>query len=155
MKNVSVRIARTPDAADLPLPGYMTAGAAGMDLYANVHDELTLLPGEWFAVPNGVIIALPESYEGQVRSRSGLAYKHGVVVLQGIGTIDWDYRGELKTLLANRGREPHTIRRGDRIAQLVIHKVERAVWDIADSIEPDEPARGTGGYGSTGGVSQL
>ncbi len=150
MNNVTVRIARTPDAADLPLPEYMTAGAAGMDLFANVHGDLIILPGEWFAVPNGIVIALPDGYEGQVRSRSGLAYKHGIAVLQGIGTIDWDYRGELKTLLTNRGHEDFIIRRGDRIAQLVIHKVERVTWDVADIIKPNETTRGSSGYGSTG-----
>ncbi|MDR1703326.1 MAG: dUTP diphosphatase, partial [Clostridiales bacterium] len=115
MNNVTVRITRTPDAADLPLPQYMTDGAAGMDLFANIHEDLVIPVNGWFAVPNGIIIALPEGYEGQVRSRSGLANRHGIMVHQGVGTIDWDYRGELKTLLANRGSADYTIRRGDRI----------------------------------------
>jgi dUTP pyrophosphatase len=150
VSDLTARIAKTQDAADLPLPGYMTAGSVGMDLYANIQADVTIQPNGSYVVPNGVIIALPAGYEGQVRSRSGLAYKHGIAVLQGIGTIDWDYRGELKTLLANRGQEPYTIKRGDRIAQLVIHKVERIAWDLTDSIDPDETHRGAGGYGSTG-----
>lgn len=147
---MSFRIAKTADAQDLPLPGYMTEGAAGMDLYANVTGDTVIGAGEVALIPLGVVLALPEGYEGQVRSRSGLAAKHMVTVIHGVGTIDWDYRGELMVPLYNHGKAPFTVRRGDRVAQLVISRVERVAWDVRDAIDSAETERGRGGHGSTG-----
>jgi dUTP pyrophosphatase len=144
-------IRRLPHNPDLPLPAYETAQAAGMDLRAAVPEDepLVLRPGSRFAVPTGLAFALPEGFEAQVRPRSGLAAKHGVTCLNTPGTIDADYRGEVKVILVNLGEEDFTIRRGDRIAQLVIAPVVQARWtEVADL---DETARGAGGFGSTGG----
>ena len=147
---VSIAIQQAPHAAGLPLPAYQTAHAAGLDLIAAVADDapLTLEPGRSALVPTGLHIALPEGFEAQVRPRSGLAAKHGVTVLNAPGTIDADYRGEIGVLLINHGQAPFVIRRGERIAQLVIAKVEKALWQSVDTL-PDS-ARGTGGFGSTG-----
>lgn len=142
-----VRIARAPG-CDLPLPTYQTSGAAGMDLAAAIDGDLTIPPGEWRLVPAGFHLAIPEGLEGQVRPRSGLALRHGVTVLNAPGTVDSDYRGELKVTLVNHGREPFVVRRGDRIAQLLICPVVRAEWEPV--AELDGTARGAGGYGSTG-----
>ena len=146
-----VPITRLPQAAGLPLPTYETAQAAGMDLRAAVPEDepLVLRPGDRFAVPTGLAFALPAGFEGQVRPRSGLAFKNGVTCLNTPGTIDADYRGEVKVILINHGPEVFTIRRGDRIAQLVIAPVVQAQWAEVDSL--DETARGAGGFGSTGG----
>ena len=146
-----IRIRRLPHGAGLPLPAYETDGAAGMDLRAAVDEgePLVLHPGAWGAVPTGIAIALPEGYEGQVRPRSGLALKSGVAPLNTPGTIDADYRGEIKVILINHGPRDVTIGRGDRIAQLVIAPVIRAAWSEVDSL--DETPRGAGGFGSTGG----
>jgi len=148
--NPTVPITRLPHGADLPLPAYETAQAAGMDLRAAVpQDEpLTLRPGSRFAVPTGLAFALPPGFEGQVRPRSGLAFKHGVTCLNTPGTIDADYRGEVKVILINHGEEDFVIRRGERIGQLVIAPVVQAVWAEVESL--DETARGAGGFGSTG-----
>jgi len=147
-----VPITRLPHAQGLPLPAYETAQAAGMDLRAAVPDDepLVLRPGDRFAVPTGLAFALPAGFEGQVRPRSGLAFKNGVTCLNTPGTIDADYRGEVKVILINHGPEDFTIRRGDRIAQLVIAPVVQARWAEVDSL--DETARGAGGFGSTGGA---
>ena len=147
---VSITIQQAPHAAGLPLPAYQTAHAAGLDLTAAVADDapLTLEPGRSALVPTGLHIALPEGFEAQVRPRSGLAAKHGVTVLNAPGTIDADYRGEIGVLLINHGQAPFVIRRGERIAQMVIAKVEKALWQSVDTL-PDS-ARGTGGFGSTG-----
>jgi dUTP pyrophosphatase len=131
---------------DLPLPAYETAGAAGLDLRAAA--ETVLKPGERALVPTGLAIALPESYEAQVRPRSGLAVKHGVTVLNAPGTIDCDYRGEIKVPLINHGTEDFVIRRGDRIAQMVVAPVVQLAWSEADSL--DTTVRGSGGFGSSG-----
>ncbi|MBS0363944.1 MAG: dUTP diphosphatase [Proteobacteria bacterium] len=146
----TVPIRRLPHAEGLPLPAYETAQAAGMDLRAAVpQDEpLTLRPGSRFPVPTGLAFALPPGFEGQVRPRSGLAMKHGVTCLNSPGTVDADYRGEVKVILINHGEEDFVIRRGERIAQLVIAPVVQARWDEVDSL--DETARGAGGFGSTG-----
>jgi dUTP pyrophosphatase len=146
-----VPIRRLPHNQDLPLPAYETPGAAGMDLRAAVADDepVILRPGARAAAPTGLALALPEGFEGQVRPRSGLAARHGVTVLNTPGTIDSDYRGEVKVILINLGEEDFTIRRGDRIAQLVIAPVTRARW--AEVATLDETARGDGGFGSTGG----
>jgi dUTP pyrophosphatase len=147
----TIPICRLPHAEGLPLPAYETEGAAGMDLRAALpQDEpLTLRPGERFMVPTGLSIAVPRGYEAQARPRSGLAAKSGITCLNSPGTIDSDYRGELKVILINHGPEDFHIRRGDRIAQLVIAPVARAVWEPVEDL--DETVRGAGGFGSTGG----
>ena len=145
---VAVRITRLPHAADLPLPAYETAGAAGMDMRAALDDRLTLAPGERAAVPTGLAIALPAGYEAQVRARSGLARRHGIAMVNSPGTVDSDYRGELQVLLINLGQEPFTLGRGDRIAQMVVAPVARVALEEVASL--DATARGDGGFGSTG-----
>jgi dUTP pyrophosphatase len=147
----TIAVARLPHAEGLPLPAYETAGAAGMDLRAAVAEDapITLRPGDRFMVPTGLTIALPDGFEAQVRPRSGLAAKAGVTCLNTPGTIDSDYRGEVKVILINLGAEAFTIRRGERIAQMVIAPVVQAAWREVDSL--DETARGAGGFGSTGG----
>jgi dUTP pyrophosphatase len=132
----------------LPLPAYETPGSAGMDLRAAVETPLTLQPGARAAVPTGIAIALPPGYEGQVRPRSGLALRDGVTTLNTPGTIDADYRGEVRVILINHGAVPVTIARGDRIAQLVIAPVVQAAW--REAAELDVTGRGEGGFGSTG-----
>jgi len=148
--NPTVPIRRLEHNPDLPLPAYETAHAAGMDLRAAVPEDepLVLRPGSRFPVPTGLAFALPEGFEAQVRPRSGLAAKHGVTCLNTPGTIDADYRGEVKVILVNLGEEAFTIRRGDRIAQLVIAPVVQARW--TEVAELSETARGEGGFGSTG-----
>ena len=131
-----------------PLPAYETAHAAGMDLRANLAETLTIVPLQRVLVPTGLFMALPIGYEAQIRPRSGLAFKHGITVLNSPGTIDADYRGEIKVLLINFGTEPFDIKEGERIAQMVIAKHEVAQWEIVESL--DETNRGAGGYGSTG-----
>ena len=150
MTGPNVPITRLAHGADLPLPAYETAQAAGMDLRAAVLDDapLTLRPGERFAVPTGLAFALPPGFEGQVRPRSGLAFKSGITCLNSPGTIDADYRGEVKVILINHGPDDFVIRRGDRIAQLVIAPVVQATWDEVEDLEGT--ARGAGGCGSTG-----
>ena len=145
---VPVRVKRLPGAGDLPLPAYATAGAAGMDVVS--AEDVTLAPGARHAVATGLAMAIPQGYEIQVRPRSGLALKHGVTVPNTPGTIDSDYRGELKVIMINLGAEPFAIRRGDRVAQLVLAPVTQASW--LEVGELDETARGEGGFGSTGGV---
>ena len=150
---VEVRIMRLPHGADLPLPSYQSEHAAGLDLLAALPADppLTLAPGARALIPTGIAIALPLDHEAQVRPRSGLAARHGLTVLNAPGTIDADYRGEVKALLVNLGREPVTITRGMRIAQMVIARVERAQWHEVDT--PDhlsDTQRGDGGFGSTG-----
>jgi dUTP pyrophosphatase len=146
----TVPIRRLEHNPDLPLPAYETAQAAGMDLRAAVAEgePLVLRPGARFPVPTGLAFALPEGFEAQVRPRSGLAAKHGVTCLNTPGTIDADYRGEVKVILVNLGEEDFHIRRGDRIAQLVIAPVVQARW--AEVAELDATVRGAGGFGSTG-----
>jgi len=145
-----VNILRLSHAEGLPLPAYETSNAAGMDLRAAVDEDAptVLAPGARAAVPTGFAIALPQGFEAQVRARSGLALKSGVAPLNSPGTVDADYRGEIKVILMNHGTEPFTIRRGDRIAQLIIAPVTQATWREADDL--DETARGAGGFGSTG-----
>lgn len=147
----TIPITRLPHNADLPLPAYETALAAGMDLRAAVGEDepLVLRPGARAAVPTGLAFALPAGFEGQVRPRSGLALKAGVTCLNTPGTVDADYRGEVKVILVNLGEEDFTIRRGDRIAQLIVAPVVQASWREVESL--DETERGAGGFGSTGG----
>lgn len=148
---VRVPVERLPHGRDLPLPAYATPGAAGLDLLAALPEKrpLMLRPFERALVPTGLRIALPEGFEAQVRPRSGLALRHGLTVLNAPGTIDSDYRGELAVLLVNLGSEPVTIRRGERIAQLVLAPVSRLAWEER-SVDVAETGRGTGGFGSTG-----
>lgn len=148
--NVTVDVMRLPHGADLPLPAYHSAAAAGLDLVAAVPADapLTLAPGRYAAVPTGIAIALPPGTEGQVRPRSGLARNHGVTVLNAPGTIDADYRGEVQVLLINHGNEPFVIKRGTRIAQLVVGPAHRATLREVEAL--DATGRGTGGFGSTG-----
>jgi dUTP pyrophosphatase len=150
MTTTDVRVLRLPHGRDLPLPAYQTALAAGMDLMAAVPENapMTLAPGDRALVPTGLVIALPEGTEAQVRPRSGLAARNGVTVLNAPGTIDADYRGEVLVLLVNLGKEPVTITRGMRIAQLIIAQVARVFLSEVASI--NETPRGTGGFGSTG-----
>ncbi|MFG1419699.1 dUTP diphosphatase [Xanthobacter sp. V0B-10] len=150
MSRPVVSVVRLPHGAGLPLPAYATAGAAGLDLPCAVAEDapLVLAPGAIAAVPTGFALALPEGYEGQVRPRSGLALKHGITVLNSPGTIDWDYRGEVKVILVNLGPEPFAFTRGMRIAQLVVAPVTQIM--LAESGELVESARGVGGFGSTG-----
>jgi dUTP pyrophosphatase len=151
MQPIGVAIRRLPHGAGLALPGYATAGAAGMDVLA--AEDLVLAPGARHAVATGFAMAIPPGFEVQVRPRSGLALKHGITVPNTPGTIDSDYRGELKVILINHGTQDFAVQRGDRIAQLVLAPVTRAVWhEVADL---DETARGSGGFGSTGGHAQL
>ena len=131
-----------------PLPGYATPGSAGMDLMANIETPVTLQSLERQLIPTGLFIELPEGYEAQVRPRSGLAIKHGLTCLNSPGTIDSDYRGEIKVILVNVSATPHTIQPGDRIAQMVIGKVEQVGWELVTVI--GETARNAGGFGHTG-----
>ena len=146
----TLRIQRLPHSQGLALPAYETAGSAGMDLRAAVSDDapVTLAPGARALVPTGLKIALEPGFEAQVRPRSGLALKHGITCLNTPGTIDSDYRGEVAVILANLGQEPFVIRRGERIAQMVVARHEQA--RIAEVESLDETARGAGGFGSTG-----
>jgi len=148
---VAVRIRRLPHGHGLELPAYATSGAAGMDVLAAEH--ITLAPGERHAVATGFAVAIPPGYEIQVRPRSGLALKHGISVPNTPGTIDSDYRGELKVIVINHGKEPFAIARGDRVAQLVLAPVTLAAWE--EVAELDETVRGAGGFGSTGGYAKL
>lgn len=143
--NIKVKITNK---SNLPLPAYQTEQSAGMDLLAAINAPIVLKPMERKIIPNGIHISLPAGYEAQVRARSGLAIKHGITVLNGIGTIDADYRGEVAAILINLGQEDFTINPGDRIAQLVINKHEQVTWQLVDEL--DQTTRGTGGYGSTG-----
>ncbi|MFN3691142.1 MAG: dUTP diphosphatase, partial [Fimbriimonadales bacterium] len=136
MSVLRVLITQEPDATDLPLPRYQTDGSAGVDLYAAVSEPVTLLPGERARIPTGIRIALPPGYEAQVRPRSGLAFRHGITMVNAPGTIDSDYRGEVQVILINLGQEPFTIRRGERIAQMVIAPVMRVEWERVEELPP-------------------
>ena len=148
---VPVLVKRLLHGAGLDLPAYATAGAAGMDVVS--AEDVEIAPGARHAVATGLAVAIPPGFEIQVRPRSGLALKHGITVPNTPGTIDSDYRGELKVILVNHGAEPFAVRRGDRVAQLVVAPVVQGSWVEVDSL--DETARGAGGFGSTGGVVAL
>jgi dUTP pyrophosphatase len=148
MTQVEIAVTRLLHNADLPLPAYETAQSAGMDLAAAIDAPITLSPGERSMVPTGLAIALPAGYEAQVRPRSGLAAKNGVTVLNTPGTVDADYRGEVKVILINLGDTAFEIERGMRIAQMVIAPITQAAFAEVDELP--ETARGTGGFGSTG-----
>jgi dUTP pyrophosphatase len=147
---IDVQIRRLPHAAGLPLPSYETASAAGMDLRAAIDEALPVMlaPGQRSIIPTGLCIALPDGFEAQIRPRSGLAAKHGITCLNSPGTIDADYRGEVKVILINLGDEPFAIQRGERIAQMLIAPVTQARWIEAEAL--DDTERGAGGFGSTG-----
>ena len=148
MNTVEVRVIRLPHGADLPLPEYHSAQAAGLDLLAAVTVDLIIRPGQRALVPTGIAIALPPGSEAQVRPRSGLAARHGITVLNAPGTVDADYRGEIQVILINLGDTPYLVQRGARIAQLVIAPVLRA--NLSESQELAGSKRGGGGFGSTG-----
>jgi len=148
MPDIAIQIRRLPEGDGLPMPTYMSDRAAGADLCAAIREELTLLPGARALIPTGFCIALPAGYEAQIRPRSGLALRSGVTLLNTPGTIDADYRGPLNVILANFGTEPFRVRRGDRIAQMVIAPVARAAFELVDSLTETE--RQDGGFGSTG-----
>ncbi|HWE76348.1 MAG TPA: dUTP diphosphatase [Stellaceae bacterium] len=148
MSPIGVKVKILPHGAGLPLPFYATADAAGADLVAALEAPLILAPGERKDVPTGIAMALPPGWEAQVRPRSGLALRQGLTVLNSPGTIDADYRGEVRVILANLGGAPVTIARGDRIAQIVVAPVSRADWQVIDELPMT--ARGAGGFGSTG-----
>ncbi|MFO0562636.1 MAG: dUTP diphosphatase [Polyangiales bacterium] len=145
---VSLRVQRLAHSKDLPLPSYGTDGAAGMDLFAAVSDPVVIAPGDRAVIPTGLIVAIEPGFEGQVRARSGRARREGLALVNAPGTIDDDYRGEVQVLVINLGRDPITIARGDRFAQLVICPVFRALITEVDAIE--DTSRGAGGFGSTG-----
>jgi dUTP pyrophosphatase len=147
-EQVVALVSRITGNDDLPLPSYATAGAAGLDLRAAVPETLVIAPGERALVSTGVRLALPPGFEGQVRGRSGLALRHGIVLPNAPGTIDADYRGELSVILWNTSRDPFVVQRGDRVAQLVVARVARVAWEERASLE--ESPRGDGGFGSTG-----
>ena len=146
--DIEVLFLRLPHGADLPLPAYQTPHAAAMDLHAAVEGPTTIAPGQIALVGCGFAMALPEGYEAQIRPRSGLAAKHGLTVVNAPGTVDADYRGEVKVALINHGREHVTIERGMRIAQMVVAPVTRVAWQAVDELPQSN--RGAGGFGSTG-----
>lgn len=150
---VNVGIRRFPHADNLPLPEYMTPSSAGMDLIAAIDDPICLAPGKFKKVPTGIAIALPEGFEAQIRPRSGLAAKYGVTLVNSPGTIDADYRGEIAVILMNLGENIFEVKRGDRIAQMIVAPVARVEWTLCTNLETTE--RGEGGFGHTGVSTKL
>ena len=148
MKKIKAFIQKNNNAKALPLPRYMTEGSAGVDLYAAIIDSITLKPGERKLIPTGISIALPQRYEAQIRPRSGLAIKHGVTLLNTPGTIDSDYRGEIKVIMINLGAENYTVNEGDRVAQMVLNNCPE--FDFEECEELPETERSSGGFGHTG-----
>lgn len=146
--HLNVHITQLKNSEGLSVPHYQTEHSAGVDLYAAVDNEVVLAAGAWKLIPTGVAVAIPEGYEGQVRPRSGLALKHGIGMLNAPGTIDADYRGEIGVILFNFSEVPFSIKRGDRIAQLVFSKIEKAKLECVEQLS--ETARGAGGFGHTG-----
>jgi dUTP pyrophosphatase len=147
MSHVEIKIVNT---SDNPIPEYATEGSAGLDLRASVSQPVVLQPMERKMIPTGLFLEIPEGYEVQVRPRSGMAIKHGITCLNSPGTVDSDYRGEIKIILINLSSEPHTINTGDRIAQMVVAKVEKAILKTTDQLQ--STARGEGGFGHTGNI---
>lgn len=145
---IKIKIYKEPGTEDIPLPEYQTEGSAGMDLHAAIQEDIVLMPGERKLIPTGIKIALPHGFEAQIRPRSGLAIKYGIGMPNSPGTIDSDYRGEICVILINWGQTPFHIKRGDRIAQMIIAPVSRVQWEPV-SILPDS-TRGPGGFGHTG-----
>jgi dUTP pyrophosphatase len=148
MKKLMIKIKKEPGCEDLPLPQYQSPGAAGMDLFAAVENPVTIQPGNVMMIPTGIRLSIPPGYEGQVRPRSGLALNHHIGLLNSPGTIDSDYRGLVGVIMFNFGETPFVIKRGDRIAQLVICKVEKVSFQTVDELDSSE--RDSGGFGSTG-----
>ena len=148
MRNIKVLLKRKKGCEDLPVPKYATAGSSGLDLSADVEGEVILMPGEIKLISSGIYISIPEGYEAEIRPRSGLALKHGVSLVNTPGTIDSDYRGLLSLIMINHGKGPFTIRRGDRVAQMVIKEVIRADIEITEGL--DDTVRSSGGFGHTG-----
>ncbi|MFH1080699.1 MAG: dUTP diphosphatase [Pseudomonadota bacterium] len=147
MEDIKIAIQKLPGNEDLPLPRYMTEHAAGLDLFAAIRRDVELSPGQWEMIPTGLAIALPVGYEAQIRPRSGLAWKNGVTLVNAPGTIDADYRGEIGVLMINHGDRRFVVRRGDRIAQMVVQRVYRVRWDVRTELNPT--TRGKGGFGHT------
>ena len=148
MKRLKIILKKKKGCEDLPAPAYATSGSSGMDLYADVDGEVTLLPGEIRLVSSGIYLSIPEGYEAEIRPRSGLALKHGVSLVNTPGTIDSDYRGLVSLIMINHGREPFKIKRGMRIAQMVIKEVVKADVEVREEL--DETVRAGGGFGHTG-----
>lgn len=148
MDKVKIAVCKVEGAEDLPLPRYMTSQSSGMDLLANIDRDVVLKPGEFKLIPSGIRIELPNGYEAQVRPRSGLAVKYGITVLNSPGTIDSDFRGEIKILIINHGNENFRIKRGDRIAQIIISKIARV--EFIEKAKLDVTERNEGGFGHTG-----
>lgn len=148
MDKLAVKIKRLEDSNDMPLPSYGSEGSSGMDIRASVKEPVVLKPGEIRLIPTGLTVSIPRGYEGQIRPRSGLSLKYGIGIVNSPGTIDSDYRGEIHIIVINWGEQPFTIRRGDRIAQMVMAKVFRA--DIIEVDELDYTQRGVGGFGHSG-----
>lgn len=145
---ILIKRVRGDQDGDIPLPCYMTEHAAGMDLYAAVDQEMLIKPGERMLIPTGFSVAIPEGYEAQIRPRSGLALKNGISLLNSPGTIDADYRGEVGVIIVNLGTEPFSVKRGDRIAQIIISRVYRASFEVTRELDPT--SRDSGGFGHTG-----
>jgi dUTP pyrophosphatase len=148
MERVVIKIKRLESSTDLPLPDYETEGSSGMDIRASVKDPVLMEPGEIKFIPAGIAVSIPQGYEGQIRPRSGLALKHGIGLINSPGTIDSDYRGEIAIIMINWGNKSYTIRRGDRVAQMIISKVHRAELVEVDDLDPTK--RGDGGFGHSG-----
>lgn len=148
MKQVRITVKKKKGCEDLPIPKYATKGSSGMDLCADVDGEVTLVPGEIKLISSGIYLSIPEGYEAEIRPRSGLALKHGVSLVNTPGTIDSDYRGLLSLIMINHGKAQFVIRRGDRVAQMIIKEVVRAEIDVTEEL--DETARAHGGFGHTG-----
>ncbi|MCC5874599.1 MAG: dUTP diphosphatase [Candidatus Sumerlaeia bacterium] len=146
--NMRIPVTVLPHGEGLPLPSFQTRGSSGVDLVAAVTEPMVIAPGKVALVPTGLKLGLPEGFEFQVRPRSGLALRHGIAVLNSPGTIDADYRGEIQVIMANLGEEPFPVNRGDRIAQMVLARVEKFIWNVTDDLTITE--RGEGGFGHTG-----
>lgn len=147
-ETVNLPVQKAPHASDIPVPRYMTDGSSGMDLHAAVDSSIIALPGEVVLVPTGLLVAVPNGYELQIRPRSGLALNHGIGILNSPGTIDADYRGEIKVIMINLGQTPFEVKRNDRIAQMILCPVHRAIIVETDELPPTE--RSDGGFGHTG-----
>ncbi|MEE8360186.1 MAG: dUTP diphosphatase [Candidatus Omnitrophota bacterium] len=145
---IKIGVKKKEDCGDLPLPSYATEGSSGMDLYADVREPLAIKHGEIKCVSTGIYLSIPYGYEAQIRPRSGLALKHGITLVNTPGTIDSDYRGLVKIILINHGKDDFTIKRGDRIAQMVINRFERSEFEVSEEL--DETVRSAGGFGHTG-----
>ena len=146
-EEISVPIQRLPGNEDIPFPRYMTEHAAGMDIFAAVGSAVTIAPGERRLIPTGIALELPQGFEAEIRPRSGLAIKYGITLVNSPGTIDADYRGEIGVIMINHGQEPCVVRRQDRIAQMIVHRVGRVAWQ--DKRQLATTARGEGGFGHT------